>query len=45
MVERGSLCGERPRMVPGGGSEQQVAGSSKGIPNFSKEEALGWFRS
>lgn len=45
VVERGSLCGGRPGTVPGGGCEQQVVGPSRGISNFSREEALGWFRS
>lgn len=45
VVERGSLCENRPQMVPGGGSMTLEAGPSRGIPNFSREEALGWFRS
>lgn len=44
VMERGSLRGGRPRTMPGGGRESHVAGPSQGIPNFSREEALGWFR-
>ncbi|XP_059067586.1 uncharacterized protein LOC131858374 [Cryptomeria japonica] len=44
VVEHGSLCGSRPGTVLGGGSVTQEARPNRGIPNFSREEALGRFR-
>lgn len=44
VVERGSLHGGRSGTLPGGGREMHDARPNRGILNFSREEALSWFR-